>query len=188
MDDWYVGDEFGIAGNFDLTAWFDDDGALEGVITAGTFTLSLPQGIQVGATAFPPGIVDNLHGTVSADANGNGMLFLVLQIPEEILEEHFEWGTVFGSVTALRLPIQIDSAYNITFNYTGVLKDMYPHEPWPASDYDGNGILGPEADFDAFMAGFLAQEHTADSNGDGEWDQEDIDLWWIRFQEDYDNQ
>ena len=83
----------------------------------------------------------------------------------------------------------MDDQQNLTLRYGPArFGDLLPHVPWVASDYNTDGHLDEATDFAAFMVGWNVGEWLANSDFDNDFDQDDIDLWLIRFQEDFANE
>lgn len=182
IDDWLYEGEIGISGSLDASGSVAA-GTFNGTIASGSVALTLPGPFVVTAT-----ILENepdLPSTLSAVVGGAGEISLVLEFDEQILDTYEEWGALIGSPTIIRVPISMATDYGLSFQHTGQFGDLFPYEPWPASDYDNDGVLDPNDDLAAFLIGHANQEWLADTNADGVWDFYDLLLWQEHFSDDY---
>lgn len=166
-----------------ITASLDIQISLDGLeatgkVHAGSLTADFGGGFEA---AFM--VLNEAGNTLSTDAAGTG--WMTFRASFSHTEE--AWEAILPSTPRLRFPITIDSAGVITIDSGfAAWEDYYIPRMRPYTDYNLDGVLDLTTDYAAFIADFGAMAQGADINADGEWDQDDINLWIQHFYEDFD--
>jgi len=183
--DWSLDGPVQITGPMNID-YFVGAAGVDGTVNSGSLTLALGNGSTLTAPLYqdPTG---NIRSSVSVDSAGVGYLTLAFDIDSNLFVGN--WGAVAMTPSLVRIPVVLSPSYKLTF-YTEetAIADLFPYEAFPASDYDGDGLLDPEADYAAFTIGIGEKHPLADIDADGDWDQDDVDMWWSDFLTDYAHQ
>lgn len=135
-----------------------------------------------GSTLLTMSVLTDATNRIEVDSRGAGTIRVLFGNEYS----HEAWAAVLPYYNRVELPISLapDGTFHIE---TGWIEagDLVPYSPWPASDYNQDGVYEYISDLAAFMADFNAQEPLADQDINGVWNQNDIDLWTERFWEDY---
>lgn len=166
-----------VDGQLDLAKDVSVPGGTHWNVISGVVTVTLDDGSSVDMF-----VTSEEGNSIFTDSTGSGELNI-------LFENHYSsgpWSAVLPFYNRMRLPVDLTTEEAIVIQTGWVaVADLVPHVPWPASDYNGDGVLDFDTDFAAFMDGLNNQEPLADVNNDGLWNDDDIDLWISRFWEDY---
>jgi hypothetical protein len=116
------------------------------------------------------------------DPSGNGTISILFK--RYVSEEG--WNAILPSYVRLSAPISLDANNRLNINLQNASWDsLVPHQPWAITDYNKDGQRDLSTDRAAFLADWSLQtSFRSDINGDGVWDQADIDEWDNMFAED----
>jgi hypothetical protein len=174
----------GITGSFVASG---DQGLGQGLgvgtwpISSGSFVMGSLPGLS-HSMRITPDTLSNIPSQLTIRADGTGELQLVMDMNDggRTRATQANWHLV--NPLPMRFPVRVLA--NGTLQVTGTGSQLFKPDPWAASDYDKDGVLSFDLDFEAFLAGMEAKERLADSNFDGAFDGADVELWIKRFDED----
>lgn len=176
------------SGSFDVTGSFNTRGGL-GVgthtVTAGSFRLQAANGVGFTANVVRD-TLSNIPSTLTIGDNGTGELRVVLGFNAAPIAVANQATWYMTNPAVLSFPVRVDA--NGVLSIEGSGDELFPHRNWVASDYNKDGVLSADDDMKAYLDGFAKGEPLADSDFNGSFTGEDIDLWVERFDDDLSHQ
>jgi hypothetical protein len=151
-------------------------GLTSGRVNAFSATLT-SNSVTLATLGLDPTSANSLTTTFS----GNGTANLTLTVTPAAVE----WAAILPSVLNITLAVKRNADGSIAFGGPPVSIDtLVPYQPHLFSDFDGDGVLNYTLDYAAFLQAWTQHDVRCDRDGNGLWNQADLDQWTREFNED----